>query len=352
MAAIDEDIRKKAIELGYEHCGIVPLKDLEGYDEILAERVRQVPESAGFYENQKRFTRLSEQYPWAKSVVVAVQTLRRYDVPLQAEGHLGKHYLFDGRVVQASDEYHRSLEMGNYLKELGLETAAERLFGLVGLRWAAMKAGLGVVRKNNFFYTESGSWVTLEAWLTDRDMELIHNNTLQPCPEGCSRCIGACPSGSLSAPYTMSPVTCVSFLTTFGGRNLPAEPLAKKCRGWIYGCDACQDACPMNRNKWVGGEEFPGLNELAEHFEPEAILKLDDAFYREHIQPRFFYLKPEQLWKWKVNALNYMRNNYIEAYKPYIMTAEDDTHEKVREMAVHVNAELFGKMRIDKAPEA
>jgi epoxyqueuosine reductase len=159
MAAVEESIRKKAIELGYDNCGIIPLKELEGYDEMLAERVSRIPSSAGFYQNQKRFTRLPEQYPWAKSVVVAVQSFRQYDVPVQAEGHIGKYYMFDGRVVEASDEYRRSLEMGKFLKELGLETAGERLFGLVGLRWAAMKAGLGIVRKNNFFYTDRKSVV-------------------------------------------------------------------------------------------------------------------------------------------------------------------------------------------------
>ncbi len=72
-----------------------------------------------------------------------------------------------------------------------------------------------------FLYTESGSWVHLEAWVTDREMELKETNNVTPCPKSCNRCSESCPTKSLSAPYTMSPTECISFLTTFGGRDLP-----------------------------------------------------------------------------------------------------------------------------------
>ena len=73
------------------------------------------------------------------------------------------------------------------MNELGVKTATNRKFGVVGLRWAAMQAGLGLVRRNNFFYTESGSYVNIEAFLTDRDMELIDTTELPPCPQNCVR---------------------------------------------------------------------------------------------------------------------------------------------------------------------
>jgi epoxyqueuosine reductase len=219
------------------------------------------------------------------------------------------------------------------LQELGLKTATNRHFGLVGLRWAAMKAGLGLVRRNNFFYTESGSWVWLEAWLTDGDMELVQACDLPACPPECRRCMEACPTKSLAAPYAMSPGTCVSFITTFGFNDLARHPLAKETRGWIYGCDACQDACPMNRGKWEGGTDFPDLGDILPLLTPEGILALDEETYREKIQPHFFYLKPDELWKWKVNVLNFMRNNYIDAYKSQILKACADDDPKVRDMA-------------------
>jgi Uncharacterized Fe-S protein len=344
MKTIEQMIESKAKELKYEKCGIVRIGDLAGYDEKLEERMQKVPQSTPYYQNLKRLTHLAEQYPWARSVIVAIRTYGEYKVPKDIVG-IGKAYLLDSRVAKESDGYKGSQEMEKFLQELGLKTAGNRNIGLVALRWAALKAGLGTIRRNNFFYTESGSWVTIEAWITERDMELIQTNTLPPCPEGCRRCIDACPTGSLSAPYTMLPVTCVSFLTTFDAHDFPSNPLTKQFRTWIYGCDACQDACPMNHGKWKGVKDFPGLDAIAERLSPEEILNIDDEFYTQYIQPRFFFFKPDELWKWKVAALNFMRNNYQESYKPCIIAACSDAHENVREMAGHINDELFGNDR-------
>jgi epoxyqueuosine reductase len=139
----------------------------------------------------------------------------------------------------------------------------------------------------------------------------------------------------------MLPTTCVSFLTTLGGRDLPNEPLSKKFGQCIYGCDACQDVCPMNKGKWQEAEEFPGLAELSDALTPEKILDMEESFYREKVQPKFFYLSPDELWKWKADVLCFMRNNYKDSYKPYIMKACQNENEKVREMAYSICSELY-----------
>lgn len=337
---MEQVIQEKAYELGYEKCGIVRIQDLQGYDERLMERIDKVPASKIFYQRQSRLMNLPERYPWAKSVVVAVSHYGHYKVPEQMKGHIGKHYIFDGRVNTQSEEFKRSVSMDQFLKNLGLETATNRNFGIVGLRWAAMKAGLGIIRRNNFFYTEHGSWVELEAWITDRDMELIESTQLPACPKGCSNCIKACPTRSLSSPYTMNPGSCVSFLTTFGGRDLAQDPLAKSFGDWIYGCDACQDVCPMNSRKWTEQDEYPDVLELSSCFAPERIVEMDEAFYRQNVQPKYFYLSPDELWKWKVNALNFMRNHYQESYKHPILQACNNENEKIRDMAQTICKEL------------
>jgi epoxyqueuosine reductase len=262
-------------------------------------------------------------------------------VPECLDGRIGKHYIFDGRCNPESQEYQRNAAMELFLLELGLKSVSERKFGAVGLRWAAMKAGLGIVRRNNFFYTESGSWVELEAWITDKEMKYIESAELPSCPENCTNCMKACPTGSLSSPYTMNPLTCVSFQTTFGaGRDLQDNPLGKRFGTWIYGCDDCQNACPMNVGKRTETEEFPGVSGLAPRLAPENILAMDEEFYRLNVQPKYFYLTPDELWKWKVDALNYMRNNYEESFRPHILKACEHENEKVRDMALAIAGEL------------
>ncbi len=339
MNTMEQRIQERAYALGYEKCGIVSVDDLEDYQERLNERIQKVPLSAKFYQSQKRFINLRQEYPWAKSVIVAAVPFGKYKIPGQLKGHIGKAYLCDMRTDTGSREYQNSLTMEDFLQEVGLKIASNRKFGLVALRWAAMKAGLGIIRKNNFFYTESGSWVHLEAWLTDREMKLVEANNHRPCPKECNRCLKACPSGSLSSPYTMLPGSCISFLTTFGGRNLPNESLRKTFGNWIYGCDECQDACPMNKGKWNETDEFPGVEELSAHLTPESIMEMDEAFYRQNIQPKFFYLTPEELWKWKVNVLCFMGNRYQEKYQPFIIAACESENQKIREMAELIRSE-------------
>lgn len=340
MDSIARLIRQKALALGFEKCGIIPIRMLDGYDEKMRERIRKVPGTEPFYQKQSRLVHIADAYPWAKSVVVLTVPHGQYKVPDTVAGHVGKSYLFDTRIDRNTAEYRHNRALESYMRALGLRVETNQKFGIVGLRWAAMQAGLGVIRRNNFFYTESGSWVHLEAWLTDREMDWIEQTELKPCPKGCDRCIHACPTGSLSEAYTMHPMKCISFLTTFGGRDLPHESLAERFGDCIYGCDICQDVCPMNHKKRTEETDFPGLAELAPALSAENILRMDEAFYRRNVQPKFFYLSPDELWKWQVNALNYMQNRYQERFRSSILKACASPYEKVREMALSVCEKL------------
>jgi epoxyqueuosine reductase len=59
----------------------------------------------------------------------------------------------------------------------------------------------------------------------------------------CKRCITACPAGALLEPGMLDARRCISYWTTaVKGLAQPEIDL----RGWYYGCDACQEACPYN----------------------------------------------------------------------------------------------------------
>lgn len=333
MILLADQIKSAALNLGYEKCGIIKISDIDGYKEKLDERIELVPEAKGFYQGQYRFTQLQDTYPWAKSIVICVRKYGKYHIPEHLKDMIAKYYLVDGRKDKNSKDFQDSLKFEKYMQGLGVRAETERGFGLVPLRFAAMKAGLGIVRKNNFFYTESGSSVYLEAWLIDKELESIETPNVRPCSEKCNLCMKACPSASLSKPYTMNPIACVSCLTTFMGRDMTNEKYREQIGNWVYGCDACQDACPMNKNRWQETEEFPNLQELSEHISLEKILKMDYSFLEEVMQPKFWYIDKSSVWKWKVNAINVMVNDYKEKYREHIMYACNDSNSKVREMA-------------------
>lgn len=332
MAQTAESIVEKALECGYESCGIIGIDAMAGFAEKLQERIEKAPGNDAMYSRFTRFADLRDNYPWAKSLVVCIISYRDYILPEHLEGLIGKHYLVDMRSSESCKEYKGSVAFEDYLRSIGLKVETDRRFGVTAMRWAAMKAGLGIVRKNNFFYTDSGSWVHIEAFLTDGEMELIQAPAGEPCPEGCELCLDACPTKSLSQPYTMSPAICVSPLTSREG-DLISNPDAKLMGRWIYGCDVCQDACPHNAGKWRPREVFPGLAELAEAISLEKIVQMDEGRLADLLASKFFYINRERIWQWKLNALNAMNNDYDESYAATIKAAKRDPNERVRHMA-------------------
>ena len=139
--------------------------------------------------------------------------------------------------------------------------------------------GLGIIRKNNFFYNEKGSYVELVAYVIDKECELIHKNNLKECSEKCNLCQKGCQTKALKAPNTMEPLKCISFWTTFGKGIVPPNLKKEMFREWICGCDDCQDICPYNRtHNWEVGEDLEGLKELTPNLMADKIQNASDEF--------------------------------------------------------------------------
>lgn len=340
MNLLAEQIKSTALEMGYEKCGIIKISDMSGYEEKLNERIERIPEVRPYYKDFYGFAHLQDTYPWAKSIVICVRQYGKYHIPEHLKGLIAKYYLVDSRRDENSKDFQDSLKFETYMQELGLKTATERKFGITALRWAALKARLGIVRKNNFFYTESGSWVYLEAWLIDKELESIEISTLKECPEHCNLCIKSCPTSSLSQPYTMNRSSCISCLTTWEGWDLPHEKYNEQMGSWIFGCEVCQDVCPYNRNSWTEDEEFPLLSELSEKLSLEQIVEADYEFLGNIVQRKFWYIPQEKVWRYKTNALNAMLNAYKPEYLPFIQRACNDKNENVQNMAKWVLSKL------------
>ncbi len=334
------EIKNKAMELGYENCGIIQIHEMKEYAQKLTERINKFPEIKPHAEGFYSFANLKNDYPWAKSIIICTRRYGKYKIPKHLEGLIAKYYLVDSRKDENSKDYQDSISFENYLNELGLKTATDRAFGVTALRWAALKAGLGIIRKNNFFYSDSGSWVHLEAWLIDQELTLKENTNLKNCPPNCNLCIKACPTNSLSEPYMMNRSTCISCLTTWEGWDLPNEKYNKSMGNWVFGCDVCQDVCPFNKNKWSEENNFPNLEELSNLISLEKIIEMDYDFLRDVISPKFWYISKDDVWRWKTNALNAMLNTYNTNYDKYIDIACHCEDKNVREMAIWVKEQV------------
>ncbi len=112
-------------------------------------------------------------------------------------------------------------------------------------RAAASRSGLGWFGKNtNILTPELGSWIFLGQIITDLDIE--QDPPLKKTCGSCVRCIDACPTGAIVAPYVLDNARCISYLTIENAGEIPAE-LRPLMGDWVFGCDICQDVCPVNR---------------------------------------------------------------------------------------------------------
>ncbi|WP_428331176.1 tRNA epoxyqueuosine(34) reductase QueG [Mucilaginibacter sp.] len=110
----------------------------------------------------------------------------------------------------------------------------------------AKKAGLGWIGKNtNLINQKSGSFFFLAELIIDLDLEYDIAPTADHCGT-CTRCIDACPTNAIVAPYIVDGSRCISYLTIELKNEIPAE-FKDKMDNWMFGCDICQDVCPWNK---------------------------------------------------------------------------------------------------------
>ncbi|HBF35457.1 TPA: tRNA epoxyqueuosine(34) reductase QueG [Candidatus Sumerlaeota bacterium] len=157
----------------------------------------------------------------------------------------------EGRIARyaAGRDYHIVLqgklnELAAPLRAVG---AAVRVFvdaAPMLERGYAQKAGLGFVGKNNcLIHPVFGSWFLLGGLLTT--LKLPED---APLPNGCGecrRCLDACPGRALIRPYCLDARKCLSYWTV-ENRGAWPEDVRANVGDRLFGCDACQEACPYN----------------------------------------------------------------------------------------------------------
>ena len=131
----------------------------------------------------------------------------------------------------------------------GAETLVMVDSGPLAEKALAYRAGLGFFGWNSCIITEElGSWVFLGTLLTTLALE---PDPFRPriCQE-CGRCMQACPTGAIVAPYVVNPELCLSQVTQMRG-SIPLE-FRKPLGARLFGCDTCQAVCPHNDPAAIG----------------------------------------------------------------------------------------------------
>ena len=109
----------------------------------------------------------------------------------------------------------------------------------------AQRSGIGFIGKHtNVISRQFGNWILLAEILTTLDLE--PDATEKNRCGTCTRCITACPTNAITAPFQLDARLCISYLTIELKGSIPVE-LRPAIGNRIFGCDDCLAACPWNR---------------------------------------------------------------------------------------------------------
>jgi len=250
MSTPSQRIKARALELGFAGAGIAQVAPLEAHARYEAWLGSGHHGGMAWLASERQRNRRRDPaliLPGVRSVVCVALA---HEPEIDAD-----HVERLGRVARyaVGEDYHRVMRG----KLVGLELEIARLLpgartlwytdtGAILERGWAERAGLGWIGKHSgLLSTDFGSWFLLAEVLVDRELEPDAPLAREHCGT-CTRCIEACPTRAIIAPYRVDARRCISYLTIEHRGPIPRE-LRASIGDWVFGCDLCQEVCPWNR---------------------------------------------------------------------------------------------------------
>jgi epoxyqueuosine reductase len=260
ISEVEAIIKRAAEQAGFDFSGIAPAADAPELHHfpawIAAGRGGEMKylEARDDHGNLKRAS-IANVAPWARSVVVCAinyNTDHAYSTQVR-DSDRG----WISRYAWSREDYHdavlrRLKQVEATLRQAVPAELQQSLItrsyvdtGPVVERVYAKYSGVGWIGKNTCLISQKkGSWLFLGVILTSLELEAD-----LPAPDrcgSCTRCIEACPTDAILAPYQLDSSKCISYLTIEKRGSIPEDLRAGMGRH-VFGCDICQDVCPWNR---------------------------------------------------------------------------------------------------------
>jgi epoxyqueuosine reductase len=204
----------------------------------------------------------------------------------------------------------------------------------------AQRSGLGFIGKHtNLIHRRLGNWICLGEILTTAELA---PDAAEPNRCGtCERCLGACPTRAIVAPFQLDARRCLSYLTIEWKGGIPSayrDALGRR----IFGCDDCLAACPWNRFAREGALMRSAARADLRDLDLPALLELDAAGFRR----RFGGTPVERLKRrgLRRNVCVALGNTPLAQVPPALLQAAADPEPMIAEHARWAMAKIRARM--------
>lgn len=246
-------IKQKAKEVGFDLCGIAKPHVLKEFAPPYKDWLEKK-----FHANQDYLKRNFEKkinpfevYPKLKSIIVVAKNYYPQELQQSKIGKISKYAHGKDYHFYMKDRLRSLLAL---MKTENNRTKAKLLVdsGNAFEKYWAQKAGLGFIAKNTLLTTkEFGSYQFLGLMYSNLDLEFDTPYHDEHCGE-CQICLKACPNGAIHNNRTLDCNKCIAYQTV----ESKVKDSSLKYANWAYGCDICQDVCPLNKHKRATEESF------------------------------------------------------------------------------------------------
>ena len=259
-----EFIKKLAVQLGFEYCGIAKAKKLDADARRLESWLQNDMHGTMSYMENYFDLRIdpAKLVPGAKSVITLMKNYypakqQEIDTPKISKYAYGKDY---HEVIRA--------KLNEFIDNIKTKIGDIHGRGFVDSapvleRTWAQRSGLGWIGKNGNLITKgSGSFYFIATLITDLELEFDDPFIKDYCGT-CTRCIDECPTDAILPDKVINGSKCISYFTIELKDMLIPDTMKGKFDNWMFGCDVCQDVCPWNRfSKTTNETAFTPIPEI------------------------------------------------------------------------------------------
>jgi epoxyqueuosine reductase len=250
-------LKAEARRLGFDGCGISQAQRLDPEAERLEQWLLQGRQGS-MHWMEGHFEKRVDPRLLVDGARSVVSVLHNYHPAV--EPATGPEF---GRISQYAwgDDYHDVLKerLAGLFDWLDRETggAGGRVFvdsaPVMDKAWA-QRSGLGWIGKHtNLISPTLGSYFFIGEMIVDVPLD-ADSAAVDHCGS-CTRCIDACPTDAIDAPYQLDAQRCIAYLTIEHRADDIDQALASQIGNWIFGCDICQEVCPWNKFSRPTAEE-------------------------------------------------------------------------------------------------